>query len=191
MVDKNNVDRPDDQNLPIGDHGFSLRLRQALNGRSGAWLAKRIDASAASVNAWLRGENDPSLSRVIASAQVLGVSVQWLATGGERDSSVHERTTASGDASSLGPDPIVDKLLLAFIVKSLNGLAELLQRQASAALTPSDLKAVIALSRQVEAMKEGRGMDHQDLWAALERIEGDLRLQDATSDFAGKAPQKL
>lgn len=77
--------RNGDQSVTVkrsnSDLDFSERLRAALSGRSGTWLAEKIGLKAPSVNAWLRGESGPSLVNARDAALALGVSVQWLATG--------------------------------------------------------------------------------------------------------------
>jgi len=64
-----------------GDQDFPARLSSALGNRSGTWLSKQLGTSASTVNGWLRGSNEPGLTNLVSAADVLGVSVQWLATG--------------------------------------------------------------------------------------------------------------
>lgn len=80
MTDKATNVSPEE---PSPDGVFSSRLRSALGKRSGTWLARQIDAAPSTVNDWLRGASEPTLSRLVLAAQVLGVSVQWLAVGEE------------------------------------------------------------------------------------------------------------
>jgi phage repressor protein C with HTH and peptisase S24 domain len=81
VTKKENSDRPVTVKRPNSDPDFSERLRSALRGRSGSWLAEKIGLKAQSVNAWLRAESGPSLMNARDAAIALGVSVQWLATG--------------------------------------------------------------------------------------------------------------
>lgn len=78
---KGNSDEPVTVKRPNSDPDFSARLREALAGRSGSWLAEKIGLKPQSVNAWLRAESGPSLINARDAAEALGVSVQWLATG--------------------------------------------------------------------------------------------------------------
>lgn len=78
---KGNSDEPVTVKRPNSDPDFSARLREALAGRSGSWLAEKIGLKPQSVNAWLRAESGPSLFNARDAAEALGVSVQWLATG--------------------------------------------------------------------------------------------------------------
>ena len=60
--------------------GFVERLASALGGLSQAVVAKRARVSTTVMSQYLRG-SEPSLFRAARLADVLGVSLRWLATG--------------------------------------------------------------------------------------------------------------
>jgi len=103
VTGKNNSDRAVTVPGRKGDPEFAARLHAALKGKSGAWLASQLSklgdeakTSSQTVNAWLRAENDPGFSKVVMAARVLGVSVQWLATG--EDVATEDKPSGSGAA---------------------------------------------------------------------------------------------
>jgi transcriptional regulator with XRE-family HTH domain len=67
------------------DVPFSDRLRTLMVGRSIRQLAASAGLSQTGVRAYLTGTSEPGLSALVQLANVLGVSVQWLATGEEFD----------------------------------------------------------------------------------------------------------
>ncbi|TVQ04190.1 MAG: helix-turn-helix transcriptional regulator [Roseinatronobacter sp.] len=101
VTDNLDSDEPVTVKRPNSDPDFSARLRTALGGRSGSWLAEKIGLKAQSVNAWLRAESGPSLVNARDAAQALGVSVQWLATG---ECGPDEGKPSKSDAPDFGDD---------------------------------------------------------------------------------------
>lgn len=60
---------------------FAARLKQSLAGRSIRAVAKEAKVSDAAIHKWLTAIAEPSRDRLVSVAQVLGVSVGWLAAG--------------------------------------------------------------------------------------------------------------
>lgn len=129
---------------PSAGEGFPQRLSVALQGRSGAWLAKQVGASASTANGWLRGGNEPVLSNLIRCAEVLGVSVQWLATGEGRP----ERGGVS-ESSAAGVSLVFDKDLLALVLK---GVARRSGSRAKEGCSEEDLELAVQLYEKIAAL---------------------------------------
>jgi transcriptional regulator with XRE-family HTH domain len=62
---------------------FVARLTQALGSRSARAVAREAKVSNASIHKWTTAAAEPSRDRLVSLAQVLGVSVGWLAAGEE------------------------------------------------------------------------------------------------------------
>lgn len=66
---------------------FKDRLREAMGTESGNSLAKRCGMSEAVIRAYLSGKTYPSLDRLAILAEKCEVSIEWLANGGDTNSS--------------------------------------------------------------------------------------------------------
>jgi len=71
---------------------FCDRLKLAMRGQSGRSLALKSNMSPTGVAKYINGESTPNVERLIALAEALDVSVQWLATGVGQKSFVDKRT---------------------------------------------------------------------------------------------------
>ena len=75
MVDDDNVG-------PYAD--FADRLRSAMGAAPQTLVAKRADMSLSGFNQLLKGRSEPGAFKLARIAKVLGVSLEWLATGARR-----------------------------------------------------------------------------------------------------------
>lgn len=72
----------DDIEGPYAD--FADRLRSAIGATSQTVVAKRADMSLSGFNQLLKGRSEPGVFKLARIAKVLGVSLEWLATGAGR-----------------------------------------------------------------------------------------------------------
>lgn len=63
---------------------LNLILKNKFNGNSSEF-ARSIGVAVTSLNRWLIGEADPSRTNLIKTAEVSGVSIEWLATGKDNE----------------------------------------------------------------------------------------------------------
>ncbi len=83
--------------------GFSLRLREAMKGRSIREFASSASMSAGTLHNYLNDESLPTLDKLIALANTSDVSLNWLATGrGPVDRVQGDDSGESDEASSEG-----------------------------------------------------------------------------------------
>ena len=64
--------------LNLGERISSLRQKRSI---SQTELAKRLDVSRQAVSKWEKGQSSPDTVKLIQLAEVLGVEVEYLATG--------------------------------------------------------------------------------------------------------------
>lgn len=64
---------------------FSDRLKEVIGDRSGRAFAKEVGISYSTLHNYLTGVSSPTLDNLIALANSAGVSLQWLATGENKD----------------------------------------------------------------------------------------------------------
>ena len=64
--------------LNLGERILSLRQERNI---SQADLAKRLDVSRQAVSKWEKGQSSPDTVKLIQLAEILGVEVEYLATG--------------------------------------------------------------------------------------------------------------
>jgi phage repressor protein C with HTH and peptisase S24 domain len=76
----------DDIAGPYAD--FADRLRSALGSQPQTIVAKRADMSLSGFNQLLKGKSEPGAFKLARIAAVLGVSLEWLATGEGRPNGV-------------------------------------------------------------------------------------------------------
>lgn len=72
------------ENFDIAEHvmtSFSDRLWESIGKESVLSFAKRAGVSEGVVRKYVKGDAEPTVSRLIAMANAAGVSVNWLATG--------------------------------------------------------------------------------------------------------------
>lgn len=149
------------------DEGFSARLRAALGGKSGTWLAKQIDASPSTVNDWLRGESEPVLSRLVLCAEVLGVSVEWLASG--KETARHEAQEPS--TASPAPSASIDKHLIS---RAIEGVRRTYERHKVRLPTVNEVEAAWEIYERVVAIAETEEERRGALRMALDQLDRDL-----------------
>lgn len=101
-----------DENKPECEHsssesepecGFSVRLKEAIGGRSVLSFAKECGLSDSLVRKYLSGSL-PGLDKAIVMAKVAGVSLEWLATGegaGEKGDTSQPQPLAALDLETL------------------------------------------------------------------------------------------
>jgi len=79
------VEQQEPELVKRGLYDFSIRLRQALDKKqmTATRLAAKIGVSRAVVSNWLRARNYPNNDAIKKAAAVLGVSKDYLITGGE------------------------------------------------------------------------------------------------------------
>ena len=68
---------------------FHLRLKGLIGDESVRSFGRSVGISDTTIRKYLSGETEPTLSRLVTLAKKCNVSIEWLATGEERESSVH------------------------------------------------------------------------------------------------------
>lgn len=88
----------------ISDPEFAERLqlilREKFNNNTSEF-ARAIGVAITSLNRWLIGEADPSRSNLVRAAKAAGVSLQWLAMGGDDLAPSQMQPAAHNDKESL------------------------------------------------------------------------------------------
>lgn len=87
---------------------INLILENKFNGNSSEF-ARSIGVAVTSLNRWLIGEADPSRTNLIKTAEVSGVSIEWLATG--KDNETSKNTTQN--LTPLSIDDALEQLKIA------------------------------------------------------------------------------
>lgn len=67
----------------IYDQEFSKRMKMLISKHGGSIsaFAQKLEVAPPTVTRWVKGEADPSRTNLIKISDVLGVSLEWLATG--------------------------------------------------------------------------------------------------------------
>ncbi|MDD2867720.1 helix-turn-helix domain-containing protein [Neomegalonema sp.] len=144
------------------DEGFSARLKIALGKRSGSWLGRQLGVAGSTVNDWLRGDSEPVLSNLIKSAETLGISVQWLATG--------EGSMIGSNPKSTHQEP-VDKWLL---TKAVEGVRRTYKRVGGQIQAAGEVELAFEMHDRIVTLAAGQEARHGALLMALDQLEKDL-----------------
>ncbi|WP_418251724.1 helix-turn-helix domain-containing protein [Gallibacterium anatis] len=91
---------------------INLILENKFNGNSSEF-ARSIGVAVTSLNRWLIGEADPSRTNLIKTAEVSGVSIEWLATGKDSQLEKQKDTIEQSDNSELSIKEALKALQLA------------------------------------------------------------------------------
>ena len=117
----------------IKDESFASRLIEAVGQQSARSVAAKCGMSDTVLRKYLNGESTPNVERLVAISEVLGVTVEWLATGKgyktyekidlpSRYSSVREPTASyqtENSSSALITSAIANKLIEVAIEQGL------------------------------------------------------------------------
>lgn len=104
----------DDITGPFAD--FADRLRSAVGDKPQAIIAKRADMSSSGFNQLLKGKSEPGAFKLARIARVVGVDLQWLATG---------EGAPNGAASGYADIPILDVRLAAGAASIADGAQQI------------------------------------------------------------------
>lgn len=187
VTEKPNSDEPVTVEQGKGDQDFPARLSSALGSRSGTWLSKQLGASASTVNGWLRGSNEPGLTNLVSAADVLGVSVQWLATGQGSPSGAPQPIVPpdEGHQRPAPAEPPLDKWLFS---RAIDGIRRVYRRVGGQIPTVNEVELGIEMHNRIVALAEGQEARHGALLMALDQLERDL--QEARSSKHGETDQR-
>lgn len=173
MTDKSNSDGAVTVPQTKSDLGFPSRLEHALKGRSGTWLSKQVGTSASTVNGWLRGSNEPGLANLVRCAEVLRVSVQWLATGeGAADEASGAPRSRPADA-----EPPLDKWLFSRVIDGIRTAYKVAGAQLPVV---TEVDEAFAMHNRIAALTDVREERYGALLLALDELEEKLRSPRAT-----------
>lgn len=118
-----------------------VTLRKA-NGYTQSDIAEKLDVSFQAVSLWERGETNPEIDKLIAMAELYGVSIDWLLTGKMKEKTM----TTFQDSLS---DRLFDENKMYTYVKtyaSANGLTQTIK--------------VLPYARELHAGQVRKGKDH-------------------------------
>lgn len=110
---------------------FAERLRAAVGDKSQAVIAKRADMSSSGFNQLLKGKSEPGAFKLARIARVVGVDLQWLATG---------EGNPNGAASGYADIPILDVRLAAGAASISDGARQI-------GVMPMDMALLRSLGR--------------------------------------------
>ena len=119
----------DDITGPFAD--FADRLRSAVGDKPQAIIAKRADMSSSGFNQLLKGKSEPGAFKLARIARVVGVDLQWLATG---------EGNPNGAASGYADIPILDVRLAAGAASISDGARQI-------GVMPMDMALLRSLGR--------------------------------------------
>lgn len=173
MTVKENSDGAVTVGASKGDREFSERLRLAMQGRKGTWLASQIGLKSQSVNAWLRGESVPSLINARDAATALGVSIQWLASG---EGPMRPATDAPAPQATSNEPPL-DKWLFSRVIGGIRTAYKVAGVQLPVV---TEVDQAFEMHNRIAALTDVQEERYGALLALLDQLEQDLRSPRAT-----------
>ncbi|HFZ7939658.1 TPA: helix-turn-helix domain-containing protein [Salmonella enterica subsp. enterica serovar Birkenhead] len=155
---------------------FGERLKNAVGSMSYRAFAERCDMSEKVIRNYVAGKTYPSLDRIAALAEALGVDVEWLAFGEEKYSEGNKNTEMVGHAGETARDWLrvferlsdEDKTKVTDFI-AMNGIRCLLVMCDAGSL---DLLNLYGLKREVALLLQHMTVDEvREILREIRRIE--------------------
>lgn len=112
---------------------FAKRVSEFTSIRGNLALASReTGASKAAISNWAKGETEPSRDYLVALANVMGVTVEWLATGkGPKgcDETRHQITYEAQEGEADTMLPLIDSMPAIYVFQAMEGLNRWLEEE--------------------------------------------------------------